>query len=241
MKGPDGILLYFDRLEALRELDDGELGKVFRAVWEYAESGTIPDLPKELQPFWKVLRPGVDSSRLAYQERCVKNRYNRSRGIKEQAMDEIWEWWARQPDYSTDLFKRESWYEEAAVERERFLTTVNDGQQSSRTVTNLTEPNTNPTLTEPNAHFADFWETYPRQERRSEAYEQYLSVLKEGEDPEIVLSAAREYARECKKDRRESKYIMFPKIFLSAARYRDYVRPPEPDDDGGNPYTKYLQ
>ena len=159
MKKPEGFMLFFDRLEPMRNLSNEETGTIFKAIWEYAESGVIPELSNNLLPFWTMLRLSVDRNVVSYNETSVKNRYNRYKGeVKkrnEEAAD-IWEWWAAQPDYTPAIFKKEVWYEDAAASYQRRTTNVNDGQQSYRNVTNQTEtqpepetqPNPNPSPSE---------------------------------------------------------------------------------------------
>ena len=165
MKKPEGFMLYFDRLDPMRDLSNEEIGAVFSAVWKYAESGVIPDLPANLFPFWKLLRYSVDNGTVKYNEISIKNRYNRYKGeVKksDQEAHEIYEWWATQPDYTPDLFKKEMWYDDAAIIYQRKQSTVvNDGQPWSTGVTNTAqakhEPITNPTQHEPitNTSIAD--------------------------------------------------------------------------------------
>ena len=154
MKKPDGFMLFFDRLEPMRNLANEEIGAIFRAIWDYAEAGVIPDLPNSLQPYWTVLRLSVDRNVASYNETSIKNRYNRYKGeIKKsnQEAAEFWEWWAAQPDYTKDLFRKEVWYDDAAASYQRRLTTVDDGQQASRSVTNQTQTKHEPnTITNPN-------------------------------------------------------------------------------------------
>lgn len=140
MKEPEGFSLYYDRLRPMKALPDVDLGKVFRAIWEYAEAGIVPDLPPHLMMAWEILRPNIDDGKVKYNEKCATNKYNRYRqeakrkGIKP---SDMWEWWAEQPSYSPELFKHEAWYDEAAAEHQRIdSTTVNDGQRPLQKVTN---------------------------------------------------------------------------------------------------------
>lgn len=140
MKRSEAILLYFDRLEPLQDLSDAELGAVFRAIWNYAERDQNPDgLAATLLPYFRILRPCVDQTRIRYNETCVKNRYNRFRSeCKKRAKDapDLWDWWATCPDYEPALFKNEPWYDDAFSEHERTVTTVDDRQRPSTDSTN---------------------------------------------------------------------------------------------------------
>ena len=107
MKKPRGVTLYFDRIEPLRDLNDEELGRVFRGLWAYAESGEAPALPERLIPYWRVVKPSIDAGRKHYMEISVKNRYNRYIAEVKKAGKEpppFWEWWCRQRDFDDSLF-----------------------------------------------------------------------------------------------------------------------------------------
>lgn len=159
MKKPEGFMLFFDRLEPMRNLPNEQTGIIFKAIWDYAETGVIPELTDHLLPYWTVLRLSVDRNVTSYNETSIKNRYNRYKGeIKKSNQEpaDIWEWWAAQQDYTPALFKKEVWYDDAATSYQQRATTVDDGQQALRNVTNQTqtkhEPNTSPnTNTSPNA------------------------------------------------------------------------------------------
>lgn len=99
MKKPDGFMLFYDRLEPMRDLSNEESGAIFKAIWEYAETGAIPDLSSSLRPYWNMLRFSVDRNVASYNETSIKNRYNRYRGeVKKNNHEpaDICEWWAAQ-------------------------------------------------------------------------------------------------------------------------------------------------
>lgn len=146
LKKPDGFMLYFDRLDPMRELSNEEKGAVFAAVWEYAEAGVIPELPPPLMPYWRLLRRNIDDGMVRYNETSVRNRYNRYKGEmkrRNQDSDEMWEWWAVQDDFTPELFTKEDWHDDAVnANRKVDITSVNERQRPSTSVTNT---NTNPT------------------------------------------------------------------------------------------------
>ncbi len=141
MKRPDGFMLYYDRLECLQDLSFEEIGMVFCAVWDYAKTGATPDLPQGLMMAWRILRHNIDDGIIRFNEQCVTNRYNRYRAEvkkkgKETNSDDKSEWWAKQPDYTPELFRKETWYDEAADAYQRLSTPVNGGQRPLAVVTN---------------------------------------------------------------------------------------------------------
>jgi hypothetical protein len=73
-------------------------------------------------------------------------------------------------------------------------------------------------------HFDEFWNAYPRKKEKAKAYKAYNARLKDGFSEEELLTAAKEYAKECDKDKREQKYIKLGSTFLgSNTPFMDYL------------------
>ena len=74
------------------------------------------------------------------------------------------------------------------------------------------------------SHFEEFWSIYPRKSEKAKAYKAYNSRLKDGFSEDELLTAAKAYSADCKKDRREQKYIKLGATFLSASTpFMDYL------------------
>lgn len=83
------------------------------------------------------------------------------------------------------------------------------------------------------AEFLDFWTHYPRHIGKREAFEKWKTRLKETMDdgtpitPALLIQAAKNYAEECRRERREARYIKHPSTFLGPKHpFADYVRQP---------------
>ena len=87
--------------------------------------------------------------------------------------------------------------------------------------------------------FSSFWDAYPKKEREAEARKAFDALLKKGEDETVLIAAATEYARHCRKDRTEKRYIFFPVNFLRDERYKDFVKEPPREWSGTNPYKEF--
>ena len=72
--------------------------------------------------------------------------------------------------------------------------------------------------------FEDFWKVYPRKDDKGMAYKKYNARLKDGYSPEQLLSAARRYAEQIRRDRTEKKFTKQAKTFLSETLpFTDYL------------------
>lgn len=76
-----------------------------------------------------------------------------------------------------------------------------------------------------NVCFEEFWEHYPRKKEKQKAYAQYSARLKCGYSESELLTACKNYADECRKSRREEKYIKLGATFLSSNEpFVDYLK-----------------
>lgn len=96
--------------------------------------------------------------------------------------------------------------------------------------------------------FLDFWEAYPRQIDKGNAYIKYKARIKDGFSDEELIEAAKAYAKECKELKTEDKFIKHPKTFLSEKMpFTDYIKKKEvalaEKDviDTSNPFKEYLE
>ena len=65
--------------------------------------------------------------------------------------------------------------------------------------------------------FVEFWDAYPRKDDKGACYRKYKARLNDGYSEAELLSVAKAYADECKKNHTEKKYIKMGKTFLGDA------------------------
>lgn len=81
--------------------------------------------------------------------------------------------------------------------------------------------------------FEEFWKCYPRKDNKGGAYKKYKARINSGYTPEELLEACKNYADECKAEKREKKYIKMGQTFLSdTTPFVDYLR--KGDIDGSS-------
>lgn len=74
-------------------------------------------------------------------------------------------------------------------------------------------------------HFESFWNAYPRKKEKAKAYKCYNARLNDGYSEEELLTAATEYAKECKERKTEERYIKLGSTFLSSSTpFVDYLK-----------------
>ena len=70
-----GFMLYFDVSPALARVTDAEAGKLFKALFDYAQRGEVPSLDGMAGFAFDFIRPRLDRDADSYAERCAKSKY----------------------------------------------------------------------------------------------------------------------------------------------------------------------
>lgn len=72
-----GILLYFDLVQPLlSQLNDEQVGQLFRAAFEYGQHGTVPSFePGIVSMAWALLQPAIDRDGERYNETILQRKY----------------------------------------------------------------------------------------------------------------------------------------------------------------------
>lgn len=70
------LKVWTDLRHNLKPFSDAEIGRLFIAMMEYAECGTVPDLRGNERYIWETAKAEIDRQRDAYQKKCEVNRVN---------------------------------------------------------------------------------------------------------------------------------------------------------------------
>ena len=104
-------------------------------------------------------------------------------------------------------------------------------------------PPTMPAKPKYDPEFEVFWKAYPRQVEKGNAYKKYMTRRKDGYSAEDLLTAARNYAAQCRRQGTQKEYIKHPKTFLSdSLPFTDFLpKREEVIADGANPFAEYKE
>lgn len=80
MEKKRAFVLYLDYKEHLELLSVEECGMLFLAIFNYEESGEIPDFSGALAMAFSFIRKQLDRDKEAYQDKCRKNAENGAKG-----------------------------------------------------------------------------------------------------------------------------------------------------------------
>ena len=88
-------------------------------------------------------------------------------------------------------------------------------------------------------NFENIYKEYPRKGDKKKSYACFLARLKEGYSEKELLTATRNYADYCKKEKREEKYIKMASTFFGVnTPFVDFLKGGD-SDDGNNTKTEY--
>lgn len=73
--------------------------------------------------------------------------------------------------------------------------------------------------------FEEFWELYPRQVEKKDAFKAFEKLMKDGVSLDDILLATKNYAEYLLTENTELKYIKHPTTFLNADRWQDWLDP----------------
>lgn len=80
------FLVYFDWEVPLQELNNEELGELFRAMFLYAKYGEEFDFEhRSLKLVFGFIKNAIERDRVSYEEKCKKNAENGAKGGKKKA------------------------------------------------------------------------------------------------------------------------------------------------------------
>ncbi len=70
-----GIMIYFDMLGPIRVLPDADKGRLFVAMLEYGQSGTVPEFDGMLALAWGFVKPKIDKDEAEYNLSVQRRQY----------------------------------------------------------------------------------------------------------------------------------------------------------------------
>ena len=114
------ICLYLSYLDSFQGLPDAALGKLVRAMLQYAATGELPQLTGPARILWPMIRSQLDRDREKYRDRCETNRINGAKG-------------GRPPKNPSVILETEGFFEEPkkAKEKEKDKEKNNDNENEN--------------------------------------------------------------------------------------------------------------
>ena len=75
MKKRPGIMIYFTMRQVLSRLSNEDKGILFDSILQYADTGTVPELPDSLYVVWPLIQMNLLQDDLRYRHVVIKRKY----------------------------------------------------------------------------------------------------------------------------------------------------------------------
>ena len=183
------FVLYTDYAKHIARLTNEEAGKLFLAIFEYAESGKVPEFSGALMMCFSFIADQIARDKEKYQDVCKKRAEAGRKGGKQ-----------KQANVAN-----------AKIESLRLANQADNENDTEYEADNEAEKN------KYTKDFQKFWEAYPKKADKGQCYKKYAARIKDGYSPEELLLAASRYSTQCKQQRTEQQYIKHGKTFLGDA------------------------
>lgn len=210
------FVLYSDYLEHFKILSDEEAGTLIKTILCYVSGLDIEQ--QSLSPAAKMafsfIKSQLDRDMKAYEIKCNKNKENGKLGGRPKKPNGF-------NENQTDI-KKPNGFNENHNDNDSDI--ENDSEKKYKN------------------SFLDFWEAYPRKIDKGNAYKKYQARLNDGYSERDLITAATNYADQCRREKTERKFIKHPKTFLSdTTPFVDYLKNEHQDKkkiikEGENPF-----
>lgn len=79
---------------------------------------------------------------------------------------------------------------------------------------------------EPHPRFEEFWKVWPRNDSKAEARKKFSTAVKNGNDPDAIISAAKKQVEQFRREGREARYVPYASTWLNQSRFDDDMDSP---------------
>lgn len=235
------FLLYLDYREHFELLDDAGKGRLLMALFEYADSGQIPDLPDMERMAFSFIRKQMDKDNRKWQETKQKRQAaGRAGGIKSSASknganESMLDFASR--DEAKSSKSKQSQANEAVNGNVNVNVNVidppyksppggNDALQAEsltvKTAGGTGKPADHST-TLVKQRFDEFWGEYPKKTGKGAAEKAWMKIHPDKKLFEKIMSALRAIKRSDQWRRENGQYIPNPSTWLNQKRWEDEI------------------
>ena len=212
------FVLYTDYAKHIALLTNEEAGELLKALFEYVESGKLPDFSGVLMMCFSFIADQIARDKEKYQDVCKKRAEAGRKGGKQK---------------QANLANARN----ETLRQSNVADTDNDNEDEHENDRN--------TYTK---HFETFWAAYPRKADKGQCYKKYKARLKDGYSPDELLAAATAYSYQCRRQRTEPQFIKHGKTFLGdSMSFTEFIpkmntQPAEAprQETGSNPFRRYT-
>lgn len=200
------------------KLSDQEVGRLFRALMKYNETGERQELAGRESIAFDFIADDIDRAQKNYRDKCAKNRANASnRGQpqpngseRDQAQSNVSEREQPQPNGS---------------ESDQYKYNHNHNHNDNHEEEDNLSPAHPPQKETADATFDRFWEAYPKKQGKGAAKKAFRAAKKKV-TLETMLSAVEQQKQSFQWNQNGGQYIPSPARWLSEERWNDEIATP---------------
>lgn len=208
MANKKSFILYTENRDVFESLPDEECAALIRAIFQYEDEGTIPDLPGSAKYVFLMLKKDLDRNNTNYE----KVKLARSKAGKASAE-------ARNKANN-------------AEQNEHMLTNVNTDEQEATNSTDNVNVNVNDNVSKEKenkkkkkeqikAEFEELWSIYPRKQGKKDALKHYSTAIESGTTYEMVKKGIEAYKTYIEKTGTDLRYVKMGSAFFCQRSWAD--------------------
>jgi hypothetical protein len=218
--GKNSFIIYHEYAEHFEMLDDAELGQLIRAIMEYEQHQTIPNLPKHLALAFSFIKKDLDYNRDKYEEICEKNKLNGKKGGRPPKTERLSEE-TQKSERFLEKPKKAEYDLELDLDLEREY--EHDKEKDIKHIAHPQADRAKDTATLDD-DFEKLWSHYPKERRvgKKKARERYMQLVsKHKVAPETLLQGVVAYADWCHRNCKEPQHIKHLLTWLNGEHWND--------------------
>ncbi len=199
---PKAFNFYLNYIENIETLTDEEVGQLLRALLEYANTGTPPEMSAIVRTAFIPIRRQID---VEFENYELKSKVN-SENIRKR-----WEKERRRKDTNA--------YEDDTNEYERIRSYEKEKEKEKEEEIKKKKLNKK----EKAERFNAFWEAFPKKKNKAMALKAFERLNVDDELLSKMLKALEEHARS--REWSDAQYIPYPSTWLNQERWTDVLTP----------------
>lgn len=226
------FILYIDYREHLDLLSDEERGKLFTALFDYAESGSEPDLTGAARMAYSFIRSQMDRDAASYAETCRKRSEAGKQGGRPKTKETNEK--QKKPKKANGFSEKQTEAKKANTDNDTVTDTDTDNDNDNDTVTdtdNETPPNpqggteTQEGTDAQERRFAEFWDEYPRKVGKKAARDSWKRIKPDAKLFDSIMYAVRAAKKSQEWTKEGGRYVPHPTTWLNQGRWDDELTP----------------
>ncbi len=225
------FLMYCDYKQHLELLSDEERGKLFIALFDYAESKKTPQLSGMAAMAFSFIKAQMDRDNVKYEERCAINRENGAKGGRPRKSQE-----SEQQEENPTKPKITERFSGKPKKPDTDNDTENETDNGTGNDTNHAGGSQSRSSVKVDSHsdelFNTFWEAYPNKKAKQSALKAWKKVKPNAALFEKIMKAIELQKRGEDWQRESGRFIPHPATWLNAGRWDDEIKIKEVSNNG---------